>query len=181
MPRHMADLRVRVTATGLATYPDITVICGAWARDPEDKKTIINPTVIIEVLSPTTEEYDRGEKFEHYKQLDSLREYVIVAHSRREVEVMSRGENGLWERTIHGSGSVAPLRSISGSIDVDGAYDDAAEPRCRGAGTQPRLARRSHVNDRARSASAASSSGIDILPKRWSAARSLVLCMQRSS
>jgi Uma2 family endonuclease len=81
---HSSDLRVRVVETGLATYPDVTVVCGAWERDPENAQTVVNPAVLVEVLSPSTEAYDRGEKLEHYKRISSLRAVVLVAHERRE-------------------------------------------------------------------------------------------------
>jgi Uma2 family endonuclease len=87
-----SDLRVRVLATGLATYPDLTVVCGQLEFDPEDSKqhTIINPSVILEVLSPSTEDYDRGEKLSHYQQIASLRELVLVDPERRSIEVWRR-------------------------------------------------------------------------------------------
>jgi Uma2 family endonuclease len=126
---HMSDLRVRVLATGLATYPDIPIVCGGWERDPENRNTIINPKVIVEVLSPRTEEYDRGEKFEHYKKIPSLRQYVPVAHDRREIEVWTRGADDTWTQSIFGPGKVASLSSIEASLDVDAAYNDAQERR----------------------------------------------------
>ena len=89
-----ADLRVRVAETGLATYPDVTVVCGARERDSVDGHAVTNPTLIVEVLSPSTESYDRGDKFEHYKCLPSLREYVLVSHRERRVEVWTRGDGG---------------------------------------------------------------------------------------
>jgi Uma2 family endonuclease len=124
---HMSDLRIRVLETGLATYPDIPIVCGAWERDPEGRNTIINPKVIIEVLSPRTAEYDRGEKFEHYKKIPSLAQYVLVAHERRAIEVWTRSAEDVWEASIYGAGEVASLSSIGANIDVDAAYDDARE------------------------------------------------------
>jgi Uma2 family endonuclease len=83
------DLRVRSQATGLGTYADVTVICGELELDPEDPKrhTALNPYVLVEVLSPSTEEYDRGAKLDHYRTISSIREVVLVAHDRREVDV----------------------------------------------------------------------------------------------
>ena len=66
---YSSDLRIRVAATGLATYPDVTVVCGRSERDPANEVTVVNPRVVVEVLSPGTEDYDRGEKLEHYKQI----------------------------------------------------------------------------------------------------------------
>lgn len=80
------DLRVRVSQTGLYTYPDVAVTCGEILYLDEHVDTLLNPVVLIEVLSPSTEAYDRGEKFEHYKRLDSLREYILVAQDKVHVE-----------------------------------------------------------------------------------------------
>src|SRR5262245_30524586 len=79
---YSSDLRVRVRATGLGTYPDVTVIFDRFESDPSDPKgnTAVNPRVIVEVLSPSTQQYDRGEKLDHYKQIPSLQEVVLVAH-----------------------------------------------------------------------------------------------------
>ena len=119
---HSADLRVRVRETGLATYPDVTVVCGPRERDVDDRDAVNNPTLVVEVLSPSTEEYDRGEKFEHYKRIASLRQYVLVAHDRREVEVWTR-EGDDWARRVFGERDAAVLDSIGASLDVASLYD----------------------------------------------------------
>src|SRR5436853_2984703 len=80
-----SDLRVR-TPSGLATYPDVTVICGPTERDAADLQAVTNPMLIAEVLSRSTEEYDAGDKFEHYKTIASLQQYVLVSHRDRSVE-----------------------------------------------------------------------------------------------
>ena len=86
-----SDLRVNVSATGLYTYPDITVVCGELRlADDGHNDTLFNPTVLVEVLSPSTEAYDRGAKFAHYQRIDSLREYVLVAQDRPRVERYTR-------------------------------------------------------------------------------------------
>jgi Uma2 family endonuclease len=121
-----ADLRVR-TPSGLATYPDVTVICGPSERDDVDPQSVTNPTLIIEVLSRSTEEYDAGDKFEHYKTVQSLRQYVLVSHRERSVEVWTRGENGEWQRAIVREGEIARL-SIDARLDVHELYEAAAEP-----------------------------------------------------
>ena len=76
---YSSDMRVRVRKTGLCTYPDVTVVCGPREPDPEDMNTVTNPIVLVEITSKSTEKYDRGEKFDHYKQIRSLREYVLVS------------------------------------------------------------------------------------------------------
>ncbi len=122
-----ADLRVRVRATGLATYPDVTVVCGPRELDPDDSQAVTNPTLIVEVLSRSTEEYDRGDKFEHYKRLPTLRAYVIVSHRERCIEVWSRGDDGSWLCATARDGEIARLSAIDASLDVREVYD-AAEP-----------------------------------------------------
>ena len=125
---HDADLRVRVRETGLATYPDVTVVCGKRERDPDDAQAVTNPTLIVEVLSRSTEEYDRGDKFEHYKRLASLREYVLVSHREHIVEVWTRGSDDTWTKSVSGDGAVARLGSIDAHLDVSELYASAAEP-----------------------------------------------------
>jgi Uma2 family endonuclease len=122
------DLRVRVAATGLATYPDSTVVYGPLERDPADANTILNPKLIVEVLSPRTEEYDRGEKFENYQQISALGEYVLVNHSERRIEVWRRDQRGDWTHFAAGSGESIRLESIDCTLDVDAVYQPAQEP-----------------------------------------------------
>jgi Uma2 family endonuclease len=123
---HSTQLRVRVKATGLGTYPDVTVVCGGFEGDPDDRTghTAINPRVIVEVLSPSTEEYDRGEKLSHYQQIPSLEEIVLVAHDRHEIEVVRRDVDGTWSRHIAGDGHVARLTSIACDLAVAEVYRD---------------------------------------------------------
>jgi Uma2 family endonuclease len=119
-----SDLRVRVRATGLATYPDVSVVCGPLERDPEGRDSVLNPTLVAEVLSPSTAAYDRGEKREHYQQIPSLREVVLVAHDERRIEVHRRGPNG-WSCHQAGPGESVVLDSISCRLDVNAIYDRA--------------------------------------------------------
>ena len=92
---YASDMRVRVPVVGLYTYPDIAVVCGKAEFDDAIKDTLLNPVLIIEVLSESTEAYDRGKKFEYYRMIPSLREYVLVAQDRRCVEVFTR-EDFRW-------------------------------------------------------------------------------------
>ena len=125
---HDADLRVRVLETGLATYPDVTIVCGPRILDPEDQNAVTNPTLIVEVLSRSTEEYDRGDKFEHYKRIPSLQQYVLIAFRDHEIEVWSRAAGG-WEKSRARPGEAAVLGSISAELDVAELYEAAEEPR----------------------------------------------------
>jgi len=91
-----SDQRVLVEATGLYTYPDIVVLCDPGTYDPADQDTLTNPTAIVEVLSPSTERYDRGAKFRNYQQIPSLKEYVLVAQDEAVCERYLRQEDGSW-------------------------------------------------------------------------------------
>lgn len=123
---YTADLRVRVKATGLGTYPDVSVVCHELELDPDDPKkhTVVNPRVIVEVLSPSTEAYDRGEKLAHYKQIPTLDELVFVAHDRREIEVVRRETDGSWSRHVAQDGERARLTSIACDLPVSAVYRD---------------------------------------------------------
>jgi len=93
-----SDMRLRVLATGRATYPDVSMVCGPIEFDPADPRqtTITNPTLLIEVLSPNTEEVDRGDKWRDYQRIPSLQEYVLVSQDPR-VEIYRRLGSGNWE------------------------------------------------------------------------------------
>lgn len=91
-----ADLRIQVQPTGLFTYPDLSVICGPLEFALGTDDTVTNPTVLVEVLSPSTEAYDRGQKFLHYRQLPSLREYLLVSQHEPLLELFSRQDENLW-------------------------------------------------------------------------------------
>jgi Uma2 family endonuclease len=87
---YASDMRVCVEPTGLYTYPDVVVVCGEPRFQDGELDTLLNPTVLVEVLSPSTEAYDRGKKFGHYRRLASVREYVLVAQERVLVERFTR-------------------------------------------------------------------------------------------
>src|SRR5262249_60949603 len=93
---YSSDLRIRAQPTGLASYPDVTVVCGPAQTDPDSADTVVNPTLVVEVLSPGTMEYDLGEKFDHYQQIPSLTAVLYVWRDRRQVELRER-EYGAWE------------------------------------------------------------------------------------
>jgi Uma2 family endonuclease len=107
---YASDQRVRVPATGLYTYPDITVVCGEPRFEDEELETLLNPTLLIEVLSPTTEAYDRGKKFEHYQTIPSLSEYLLVSQASFRVEQFLRQEDNRWLFTA--------VTSLEGSISL---------------------------------------------------------------
>ena len=94
------DARVKVSPTGMYTYPDISALCGEPRFENfKGVDTLLNPSVIIEVLSPTTESYDRGDKFEHYRYIESLQEYVLVSQNRMYVDHFVRDDAG-WHLSM---------------------------------------------------------------------------------
>ncbi|PYS53275.1 MAG: hypothetical protein DMG13_13360 [Acidobacteria bacterium] len=90
------DMRVKVSSSGLYTYPDVTVVCGEPRFEDPYVDTLLNPHLIFEVLSESSETYDRGRKFSHYRTVESLREYVLVAQSECRVEQFARQTGGQW-------------------------------------------------------------------------------------
>ncbi|MDT4956069.1 MAG: hypothetical protein QOJ02_4207 [Acidobacteriota bacterium] len=119
-----SDMRVKVSMTGLYTYPDVVIACGEPTFDDKQKDTLLNPTVLVEVLSKSTASYDRGEKFEHYRKLDSLAEYLVIAQNKYHVEHYVRQPDNRWllsetddmQTTIH-------LSSIECDLALADIYD----------------------------------------------------------
>jgi Uma2 family endonuclease len=121
-----ADAKIRIEASNRTTYADVSVVCGKLERSSVDGEAIANPVVIVEVLSPSTEAYDRGEKFRHYRRLPSLREYVLISQERALVEVWRR-EGDAWRPIDHGPGEVVRLDSIDVTVAVDELYANPLE------------------------------------------------------
>jgi len=122
-------MRVKVTPTGLYTYPDVTVICDEPQFDDKQHDTLLNLTLLIEVLSKTTEDYDRGRKFEHYRQLASLHEYLLVAQEKHHVERYRRQSDGqwlLWE--TNRPDDTVVLQSIDCELAMAEIYDKVEIP-----------------------------------------------------
>jgi Uma2 family endonuclease len=119
-----SDQRIHVPATGLYTYPDVAVICGRPERHPRDADTLLNPLVLFEVLSPTTEAYDRGAKFAHYRAISSLQEYVLVASLEKRVEHYRRLEGGRWVLTeTTGEDGVVALPALGVDLPLRAIYE----------------------------------------------------------
>lgn len=119
-----SDLRIKVSRTGLYTYPDVVVVCGEPQFDDEHNDTLLNPRLIAEVLSPSTETYDRGKKFAHYRTLDSLAEYLLIAQDQARVEQYIRQPSGDW--LLHEATQVAEtirLPSIESELSLSDVYD----------------------------------------------------------
>ncbi|WP_438002050.1 Uma2 family endonuclease [Sorangium sp. So ce185] len=121
---YSSDLRVRVQATGLSTYPDVSVVWSRLECDPEDADAALNPIVLIEVLSDSSEAYDRGQKFAHYRCIPSLREYVLVSQHEPRIEVFHRNEDGSWTLREARAGEGAELQAIGCTLSVDDVYRD---------------------------------------------------------
>jgi Uma2 family endonuclease len=122
---YTSDLRVRVSATGLATYPDASVVCGELVRDPESRTHVTNPSVLFEVLSRGTEDYDRGKKREHYQQIASLHTYVVIAQDLRHVEIWQRRDERTWDHRVLGAGDAIDLAPLDCRVPVSELYDAA--------------------------------------------------------
>ena len=120
-----SDLRIRVVATGLGTYPDASVVCGSLELHPEDPKghTLTNPIIVVEVLSPSTEEYDRTEKRAHYQTIPSLREIVLVSQDQRRIEIWRR-DRETWSCHVTLDAGTAQLESIDSKLPLAEIYRD---------------------------------------------------------
>ena len=120
---YASDMRVKVAPTGLYTYPDIVAVCGEAQFYDEQTDTLLNPTVIVEILSDSTEAYDRGEKFAHYRRLDSLREYVLIAQNRVRVEHYRReGEEWVLSE-VSEPDAILHLVSIDCHVGIAAIYE----------------------------------------------------------
>ncbi len=116
-----SDMLVKAPVGEFAAFPDLSVVCGEPTLVKHEKNpALTNPTVVIEVLSSTTDAYDRGEKFERYKTIPSLREYVLVSQDDKRIEVFARDRG--WERTVASAGERAVVPSIGVTLDVDEVY-----------------------------------------------------------
>lgn len=119
-----SDLRVRVEATDLFTYPDASVVCGELQTSALDRNAIVNPVVLVEILSESTEAYDRGAKAAHYRLIPSLREYVLVNQLEPRIEVYRRNEHGRFELFEARRGEQIELASVGAVLDVAAIYEN---------------------------------------------------------
>jgi Uma2 family endonuclease len=128
---HSSDLRVRALPNGLVTYPDVTVVCGGYERDPESSVTVVNPSIVVEVTSESTQDYDRGDKLATYQRIASLAAVVLVSHRERLVEVIERADEtpGGWRRSEARRGGRVRVPVLATELVVDEIY--AAAPAIR--------------------------------------------------
>ncbi|MCG8348862.1 MAG: Uma2 family endonuclease [Chloroflexales bacterium] len=132
-----SDMRVKIQQTGLYTYPDIMIICGQPQFTDDALDTIVNPTVIIEILSPSTERYDRGMKFHHYRTIETLRDYLLIAQDCRSIEHYTRQNSEQWLfQAVAGRENHIVFESIQCTLALEDVYEkveleqeDAGIPR----------------------------------------------------
>lgn len=118
------NMKVRAGESGLYAYPDLVVVCGEPQFHDKRGDILVNPSVIFEVLLPSTEAYDRGEKFERYKGLATLRDYILVSQDRPRLELFSRTPEGTWEKSeVTGLESALALDSVNCRIALADIYD----------------------------------------------------------
>jgi Uma2 family endonuclease len=120
-----SDLRVRVAHPDVATYPDLTIICGEPQEAADDKLAFTNPLVLVEVTSNSTEGYDRGKKLDFYKTIDSLREVLIVSHREPRLTLHRRTDEHSWVVIEARPGGSVNLESVGATLNVDDVYSDA--------------------------------------------------------
>lgn len=119
-----SDVRVRIEATGRATYPDLSVVCGEVRHGNEDPDAVTNPSVLVEVLSITTETGDRTDKWAHYRRIPSLQCYVLVSQHERRVETFRR-DGRRWIYEEFGAGETVTVSGVDITFDVDALYASA--------------------------------------------------------
>ena len=119
-----SDMRVKIPKTGLYTYPDVVVVCTGPEFEDDGNDTLLNPTLIIEVLSDSTEAYDRGKKFEHYRTLTSLSDYLLVAQDKARIEYYVRQSDGKWLFSTYSDlQETVQLGSVESSLPLIEIYD----------------------------------------------------------
>ena len=122
-----SDLRIRVETVRLTTYPDASVICGPVRRYKQGPETTaLNPTIVVEVTSRSSERYDIGEKFEYYKTIPTLREYVIVSHRERRITVHTREGGDTWSTRVAITGGSVEIPSLNAHLSIDEIYRNSA-------------------------------------------------------
>jgi Uma2 family endonuclease len=118
---YSSDLKVRVEATGLSTFPDASVVCGDLQTAAIDRNAATNPAIVVEVTSRSTEDYDRGDKLSHYQQLPSLRAAILVSHRRQQITVVTRTPTGFDVRDVR-PGERLSLATPALDLAVDDIY-----------------------------------------------------------
>ena len=119
-----SDQRIKVQATGLYTYPDVSAVCGELELEEPRRDTLLNPQALVEVLSKSTERYDRGDKFEHYQRIPSLRDYVMISQKKHRVDHYLRQADDTWLlRSYTSLDDVVELSSVQCRLALRELYD----------------------------------------------------------
>lgn len=119
-----SDMRLKIPGTGLYTYPDISVVCGTAQFDDPKRDTLLNPLVVIEILSPSTESYDRGKKFQHYRTIESLCDYLLISQDEQRIEHYVRQQDNNWLLISYAhSHSSCYLQSIDSTLSFEDVYN----------------------------------------------------------
>lgn len=119
-----SDMKVRIVSDDVATYPDVMVICGERRFYDDRRDVVTNPTLIVEVLSDSSEAYDRGDKFRHYRNLPSLQAYLLLSQYRIQAELFLRQPDGTWSLSSYQDLSEAiPLRVVDAELPLAEVYD----------------------------------------------------------
>ena len=118
-----SDLRLRIEKSGLYTYPDITIVCGKTELLDNKFDTLKNPTILIEVLSDSTEKYDRGQKFSFYREIPSLKEYILVSSKTVKIEKFKRLEDGNYLYIESNEHQPFPIDSINMNLNLEDVYN----------------------------------------------------------
>lgn len=118
-----SDMRVKIGKLNKSAYPDVSIVCGEQQFDDDLKDTLLNPTVIIEVLCDSTEAYDRGKKFEHYQQLDSLVEYILISQTPYRIEQFIRRDDRTWTyKEFRSAEEIVQLESVDCTLLLADVY-----------------------------------------------------------
>jgi Uma2 family endonuclease len=126
---HTSDLRIYVEAVGLATFPDGSVICGPLQQHaPSPVATALNPLVLLEVTSDSSEEYDTGAKLEAYETISTLREVILVSHRERRITIHRRDATGAWMMRVAIGGGRIAVESLGAELIVDAIYRNSSIP-----------------------------------------------------
>lgn len=116
---HTSDMRIKIASTGRYVYPDASVVCGEPHFEDAELDTLLNPELIVEVLSDSTEAYDRGDKFDQYRSIPSFTDYLLISQKAIRIEHFQRQADGRWLLTIVGPGARLAIDSIGVTIEVD--------------------------------------------------------------
>lgn len=123
-----SDVRVRIEATDLDTYPDASVVCGAVESSAADPNAVVNPILLVEVLSDSTEAYDRGQKASHYRRIPALQAYLLVSQHEPRLELQVREADGRWRLIEAAAGARLDVGPLGITLDVDEVYREPPLP-----------------------------------------------------